>query len=236
MYRRSFMTSWRSMGRAGAVLAVLAAAGLSASQSMAAASNLLINATANTNNVNGTIGFAFAAATFPTAPTIKGLGFIDAGENGLAASHQVGLYHWNGSAYTLQRSVTIGSGTAFFLDGGYRWYPIADYTLSDPNPSAYFIAATVSSGDGDSWGGNGSADLTNVGNNDLNAGYNTTAGSQSSSLLPSTWNGSFPGNTFYNAPNATLNAVPVPEPSTYALTLAGAAYGGFSMWRRRKRA
>ncbi len=28
----------------------------------------------------------------------------------------------------------------------------------------------------------------------------------------------------------------VPEPSTYALTLAGAAYGGFLIWRRRKRA
>jgi hypothetical protein len=28
----------------------------------------------------------------------------------------------------------------------------------------------------------------------------------------------------------------VPEPSTYAMALAGVACGGFSMWRRRKRA
>ena len=28
----------------------------------------------------------------------------------------------------------------------------------------------------------------------------------------------------------------VPEPSTYAMALAGLACGGFSMWRRRKRA
>jgi hypothetical protein len=30
--------------------------------------------------------------------------------------------------------------------------------------------------------------------------------------------------------------VAVPEPSTYAMALAGLACGGFSMWRRRKRA
>ncbi|MFM9024116.1 MAG: PEP-CTERM sorting domain-containing protein [Planctomycetaceae bacterium] len=31
-----------------------------------------------------------------------------------------------------------------------------------------------------------------------------------------------------------LAAAPVPEPSTYAMALAGLACGGFSMWRRRK--
>jgi len=30
-------------------------------------------------------------------------------------------------------------------------------------------------------------------------------------------------------------ALAVPEPSTYAMALAGIACGGFSMWRRRKR-
>jgi hypothetical protein len=35
---------------------------------------------------------------------------------------------------------------------------------------------------------------------------------------------------------AFWDAVPVPEPSTYAMALAGIACGGFSMWRRRKRA
>lgn len=32
-----------------------------------------------------------------------------------------------------------------------------------------------------------------------------------------------------------ITVEPVPEPSTYALTLAGIACGGYSMWRRRKR-
>ncbi len=37
--------------------------------------------------------------------------------------------------------------------------------------------------------------------------------------------------------DVTLNYVaPVPEPSTYAMALAGLAYGGYSIWRRRKQA
>ena len=35
---------------------------------------------------------------------------------------------------------------------------------------------------------------------------------------------------------ATMTITPVPEPSTYAMALAGLACGGVSMWRRRKRA
>jgi hypothetical protein len=35
---------------------------------------------------------------------------------------------------------------------------------------------------------------------------------------------------------AFWDTVPVPEPSTYAMAFAGIACGGFSMWRRRKRA
>jgi hypothetical protein len=226
----------RSIIRLGLVLATCASVTLHATHATAATTTLLINPSSNTNNVDGTIGYKFAGASNPTAPTIKGLGFVDAGQDGLAVSHQVGLYHWNGSAYALERSVTIGAGTAYNLNAGYRWYPIADYTLTDPAADAYFLGATVSSGDGDLWGDNSSATFTSVGNNTLNAGYNTTAGSLSPSILPATWNGSFPGNTFYNAPNAITTPVPVPEPATCAMALAGLACGGYSMWRRRKRA
>ena len=34
----------------------------------------------------------------------------------------------------------------------------------------------------------------------------------------------------------TFEVVPVPEPSTYAMALAGIAFGGYTMFRRRKRA
>jgi hypothetical protein len=225
----------RSIIRCGVALAICASATLHATHVMAATSTLLFNPTSNTNNnVNGTIGYKFAGASSPSTSTIKGLGFVDAGGDGLAASHQVGLYHWNGSAYSLERSVTIGTGTSFYSNSGYRWYPIADLILSDTTADAYFLGATVSSGDGDSWGGNGSATFTSVGNSTLNAGYNATAGSLSSSVLPSTWDGSFPGNTFYNAPNAITTPVPIPEPSTCAIALAGLACGGYSMFRRRR--
>ena len=197
-----------------AVASVVAAVGfVGMAASRAAAPNLLINPTNNVNNnVTGMIGYRFAASEYLTQE-INGLGFVDAGENGLSVSHQVGLYHWDGSAYTLQRSVTIGAGTGYFLNGGYRWSPIATYALTDLTANAYFVGATVTSGDGDAWGGINSADFTSVGNATLNAGYNATAGSFSSSILPSTWNGSFPGNTFYNAPNITTSTVPsgVPE-------------------------
>lgn len=223
----------RSIIRSGTSPAFCGVAMLSSTVCLAAANNLLIAPTSDTNNINGTIGYKFNARTFPSTATITGLGFVDAGENGLAAAHQVGLYHWNGSAYSLERSVTVGAGTASFLDGGYRWFPITDYALLDTSADAYFLAATVTSGEGDLWGGNGSATFTSVRDGSLNAGYNTTAGSQSSSSLPSTWSGSFPGNTFYNAPNATMNAVPVPEPSTCALALAGLAGLGYLVRRPR---
>ena len=40
----------------------------------------------------------------------------------------------------------------------------------------------------------------------------------------------------YNIGFRLASPVPVPEPSTYAMALAGIACGGFAMWRRRKRA
>ena len=41
---------------------------------------------------------------------------------------------------------------------------------------------------------------------------------------------------FVTTGQITLGVAAVPEPSTYAMALAGLACGGFSMWRRRKRA
>jgi hypothetical protein len=228
----------RSAIQSFVAMAAVGVATLSSALCMAAANNLLINATASTNNINGTIGYQFAADAEADYPRVaKALGFIDAGEDGLASSHQVGLYHWNGSAYTLERSVTIGSGTAYYLNGGYRWYPITDYSLTDTGSTAYLLAATVASGDGDLWGGNGSADFTSIGNATYNINPASTGGSLTSSLLPATWDGTFPGGTFYNAANLTVNpAVPLPEPSTYAMALAGLACGGYLVRRRRKRA
>jgi hypothetical protein len=82
---------------------------------------------------------------------INRLGFYDAGADGLAESHTVGLYLWNGSAYQLERSATIPAATGATLDGGYRWVSIADYTLSNLGDQFYLVMATTTNG-GDAWG------------------------------------------------------------------------------------
>jgi hypothetical protein len=209
---------------------------LGSADGLAATFNLLISPTGSTNDFTGSIGYRFAGASNPTTSTARGLGFVDSGTDGLSTSHQVGLYHLVSGTYDLLQSVTIGAGSAYYLNQGYRWYPIPDLVLSDTNANAYFLAATVTNGDGDLWGGVGSATFTSVGNNTLNAGYNSTAGSQSSSLLPATWSGTFPGDTFYNAPNLTTAVVPVPEPSTLAIGAAGLGIGVWRVVQRRKRA
>jgi hypothetical protein len=43
-------------------------------------------------------------------------------------------------------------------------------------------------------------------------------------------------NSNFVSPTLTMTVAPVPEPSTYAMALAGLACGGYSMFRRRKRA
>ena len=43
-------------------------------------------------------------------------------------------------------------------------------------------------------------------------------------------------NTNLGSPALTMTVAPVPEPSTYAMALAGLACGGYSVFRRRKRA
>jgi formylglycine-generating enzyme required for sulfatase activity len=45
-----------------------------------------------------------------------------------------------------------------------------------------------------------------------------------------------PSNEFFNVGFRLASVVPVPEPSAWVMGLAGIACGGYSMWRRRKRA
>jgi hypothetical protein len=65
-------------------------------------------------------------------------------------------------------------------------------------------------------------------------GSNVTLNRQTTVMQAQDNNYSGPG----TEPYASLISVPtaVPEPSTYAMALAGLACGGYSMWRRRKRA
>lgn len=74
-------------------------------------------------NGDATIGWQFSV----TAPiSVTELGFFDAGGDGLADSHPVGI--WNSSG-TLLGSITIPSGTGATLNSGFRWVPISPFGL-----------------------------------------------------------------------------------------------------------
>jgi hypothetical protein len=89
---------------------------------------------------NLTNGWAFSTAS---AITVTSLGYWDFGSDGLATSHQVGI--WN-SAGTLLMSGTVAAGTAESLSNGFRFnstisgapllaagtYVIGGLTSSDP--------------------------------------------------------------------------------------------------------
>ena len=50
------------------------------------------------------------------------------------------------------------------------------------------------------------------------------------------WSGLADGQSAsFDASTGYISIMGVPEPSTYAMALAGIACGGYSMWRRRKR-
>src|SRR5450759_5667757 len=55
-------------------------------------------------------GYGFYAPS-GTGTTINALGFWDASGTGLLAAHQVSLFHFNGSGYSLMATVTVPPGT-----------------------------------------------------------------------------------------------------------------------------
>ncbi len=103
------------------------------------------------NNFTGTVGSKF---TVSANVSVGKLGFEDELLNGLASSHQVGL--WNSSG-TLLASVTVQSGSGSVLIGNWRYE-----TLTTPVTliagSTYTIGAQVTNG-GDKWTDNGNSPI-----------------------------------------------------------------------------
>ncbi len=81
-----------------------------------------------------TYGWSFDVTS---SVTVTQLGVFDFQDNGLAESHDVGI--WD-SAGSLLASTLIGSGTGALLDGGFRYNDITDFTLNVG--TNYVIAAT----------------------------------------------------------------------------------------------
>jgi hypothetical protein len=132
-------------------IASLAALLVLTSSSAHAAIALVTSGTGILNSHTGVLGGTFTANISGTT-VINRLGFYDHGGDGLTVGHDVGLYLWNGSNYTLQVKATIPAGTTASLEGGFRWVDIGAYTLSATSNQFYLIYATTTAGDGDLWG------------------------------------------------------------------------------------
>lgn len=75
-----------------------------------------VNANSFLDGTGRMIGWEF---TVDTTLEVTELGWFDWQNNGLAASHQIGI--WNTAGQTLLGSVTVPSGTDASLDGGFRY-------------------------------------------------------------------------------------------------------------------
>jgi YVTN family beta-propeller protein len=99
------------------------------------------------NEFTGTVGSKF---TVGANVFVDKLGFEDQLLNGLASTHQVGL--WNSSG-TLLASVTVQSGTGSLLIGNWR-YETLPTPVKLTAGSTYIVGAQVTNG-GDKWTDNG---------------------------------------------------------------------------------
>ena len=99
------------------------------------------------NNFTGTVGSKF---TVGANALVDKLGFEDQLVNGLASSHQVGL--WNSSGILLA-SVTVQSGTGSVLIGNWR-YETLPTPVTLTAGATYIVGAQVTNG-GDKWTDNG---------------------------------------------------------------------------------
>ena len=80
---------------------------------------------ATTDFPNRTFGFEFS--TGRAAVEIFSLGFWDSGEDGLAQSHQVGI--WSADGSNLLASATVPAGLGGYLDSGFRFVSITPVVL-----------------------------------------------------------------------------------------------------------
>ncbi len=180
-------------------------------------------------------GFGFYANPSGTQQ-INELGFwvspSDSGGTGkLAISHEVGLYHFNGTNYTVGRRGTVAAGSSADSNG-YAWVSIPAVTLSDTRQGAdyYIVMASVGT---DYWAPNtGSAHTTVV---DPIFGTPTGNGWFTNDAFPAigSTDGFTPaiGNGGYFGPNIGL----VPEPSSI-VALCGLGLAGLVIALRRRHA
>ncbi|MCP5313274.1 MAG: PEP-CTERM sorting domain-containing protein [Chromatiaceae bacterium] len=177
-----------------------------------------INATSGSDQLYGWV-FDVNSAVNVTA-----LGAFDDDLDGMAVSHDIGIFRV--SDQTLVASTTLGAGTGGFLDGDFRYGTLSSDVLL--SVGRYQILMTMPSGN---------ADLQSITNTVVSTAaeidYVTSAFDEGSSLHYVTSWGAFAEGMF--GPNFQFDAA-VPEPMTLALMGLGLAGIGYKQRRDKKAA
>ena len=179
----------------------------------------LVQVTGTPNTLgNGPFTLGFSFSTSKTL-TVKGLGLYDFNGDGLAASHDIGLWDSTG---TLLASTTLASGTGASLLDGFRFGSISSLVIG---PGTYSLGAVFADGsDPNFFGGDGV--LTSL------AGVTFLASGYASGGTLAFPGSEGTGSPAYIGPNALIGSVP--EPATWALMILG--FGGVGVAMRRRAA
>jgi hypothetical protein len=181
---------------------------------------------------DSTVGWKFTVNPDSSTITIGGLGIFDFGKDGLAESHQIGLWD-TGATPTLLASATINNTNSTVVAssssaGQWLFTPIKSSVDLTPGAS-YVVGAFYALNSADSFMKTTSAPTTISGVTFNEARASLTSGLQ--------FPGSFTTEGGYGlfGPNLFIGAVPpVPEPETYAMLMAGLGLLSFIARRRRK--
>jgi len=163
--------------------------------------------------------------------TIRSVGFFDAGGDGLASAHHIGIGSGANDDLWPFAVGTVGSGTSAPLIGGFRWVDLSD--------SVFLAAGNYYSIGGEYLSGGDAILANNADDYLLDASLSAGAAAR---MSLGTWprNPSFQESGIYVAVNlgtqsvAGMLASAVPEPSTYAASAGVLALAGAIAVRRRR--
>jgi hypothetical protein len=189
----------------------------------AQASSPILSISSNTGETLGngpfTLGWEF---TLRTTIKVTGLGVFDDSLDGLAESHDVGLWDTSGNLLT---SGTVGSGTAGTLIDNFRYVNVKSVTLG---PGTYEVGAVWDNGLDPMLFPGDAGTLTTASGVFYNQGVFVAGGSLA---FPSSGGGQSPS---YLGPNVLAGGVP--EPASWALMLIGLGGLGAALRSRRSQA
>lgn len=174
------------------------------------------------------LGFSF---TTSSALKVTALGYYDDGGNGLAQSHNVGIFNTLGA---LVGSATVAAGTAATLDGHFRYVAVTPFTLA---AGQTYVAAATTGGSDDPWayGSIGGSIAGFTANPAISIGANAALYHYQNDDVLRMPSQHYSNYSVYAGPNFQTAAVP--EPASWAMMISGfGMVGAMARSRRPKRA